>query len=173
MGDGTLCYHGDMTEFDRPRPHWLFAVLDYVMLSRPMILIPVWLFLLLGAWHGWGQPDVQYWCIPLALAAALANFTLLLSGVYLQNQIVDRESDRLNRKLFLIAEGIIPLGRAKWICALLYIVPVGLSYLWGMEHFLVFVCARFAGAGIQYATFALQGATCAGCALQRGGQRRA
>jgi 4-hydroxybenzoate polyprenyltransferase len=110
-----------------------------------MILIPVWLFLLLGGWFGMGGPTEALWCIPLRLAGAFINFTLLLSGVYLQNQIVDRESDKLNRKLFLISEGIIPLGRAKWICALLYIVPVGLSLLWGMEHFLVFVCSALLG----------------------------
>jgi 4-hydroxybenzoate polyprenyltransferase len=134
-----------MSEFVCPRPRWLFAMLDYAMLSRPMILIPVWLFLLLGGWFGMGQPAPLEWETPLRLLGALVNFTLLLSAVYLQNQIVDRESDRLNRKLFLISEGIVPLGRAKWICALLYIVPVGLSYLWGMEHFLVFVASALLG----------------------------
>jgi len=134
-----------MSEFDRPHPRWLFAMLDYVMLSRPMILIPVWLFLLLGGWFGMGQTAPFLWCIPLRLLGALVNFTLLLSGVYLQNQIVDRESDKLNRKLFLISEGIIPLGTSKWICALLYIVPVGLSLLWGLPHFLIFVCSALLG----------------------------
>jgi 4-hydroxybenzoate polyprenyltransferase len=49
---------------------------------------------------------------PPRVLLGLLSMTLILAGGYVLNQIVDRESDRANRKLFLIADGIIPLRAA-------------------------------------------------------------
>ena len=94
-------------------------LLDFVFLLRPMILIPVWTFYLLGAWHGSVSSglDIQL----QSFYAGIISMTALLGAIYIINQIVDRETDRANNKLFLVSHSIIPL-RAAWIEALLLIV---------------------------------------------------
>lgn len=134
-----------MTIRKRPKPQWLFTILDHLMLSRPMILIPVWLFVLLGSWHGSDAVYQPVWIPSLSVIGAFLNFTLLLSAVYIHNQIVDRKSDLLNQKLFLISEGIIPLRRAIWLCVILYLFPVGLSLFWGWFHFSLFALSALLG----------------------------
>ena len=85
--------------------------IDYLFLLRPMILIPVWTFFLLGAYHGAaGGTGVD----PLRLLAGLFSFTALLGAIYIANQIADREADRAANKLFLLSRGIVPV-RAAWI----------------------------------------------------------
>lgn len=73
-------------------------VLDFFFALRPLVLVPAWSFFLLGA----------------AAAAALEPFpvarftalTLVLCGGYLVNQIVDRETDRVNGKGLFLQRGI-------------------------------------------------------------------
>ncbi len=86
--------------------------LDFVFLLRPMILIPVWTFYLLGAHHGSTSSGQQ---IQLQnLLVGFASFTALLGAIYIINQIADRKADLANRKLFLIPQSIITL-RAAWL----------------------------------------------------------
>ncbi len=90
--------------------------MDYVFLLRPMILVPVWTFYLLGAWHGQtvsGTPTNF-----LSLISGMIAFTLMLGAAYIVNQITDREADRANDKLFLLSHGIITVKKA-WIEAAL------------------------------------------------------
>jgi len=85
---------------------------DYIFLLRPMILIPVWTFFLLGARHGANASGAA---IEAAhVAAGLVSFTALLGAIYIMNQISDRAADLAGNKLFLIPRGIITV-RAAWI----------------------------------------------------------
>jgi len=110
--------------FDRPKtnaglglPRW-FAVLDYFFLLRPMILLPVWLFLLLGHYHALDGLGVYSWTAQLLpdldLIVVFIAYTLLVGGIYVNNQINDAETDRRNRKLFLLCDGYISLKKA-WV----------------------------------------------------------
>ena len=85
---------------------------DYLFLLRPTILIPVWTFFLLGAYHGaraaTGEIETR------ALLAGLGSFTALLGALYIVNQIADRAVDLERNKLFLVSHGIIPV-RTAWI----------------------------------------------------------
>ncbi|HEY5133856.1 MAG TPA: UbiA family prenyltransferase [Candidatus Krumholzibacteriaceae bacterium] len=98
---------------------------DYIFLLRPMILIPVWTFYLLGARHGANASGVA---IEAAhLAAGLVSFTALLGAIYIMNQIADRAADLAGNKLFLIPRGIITV-RAAWIeAAALVVVSFALA----------------------------------------------
>jgi 4-hydroxybenzoate polyprenyltransferase len=91
---------------------------DFLFLLRPMILIPVWTFYLLGSRHGSVSSGSAIELLPFL--AGLVSFTALLGAIYIINQITDRETDRANRKLFLVSHSIIPL-RSAWIEALLLI----------------------------------------------------
>jgi len=102
---------------------------DYLFLLRPMILIPVWSFYLLGAHHGAaasGQPIAEP-----PFFAGLVSFTALLGAIYIMNQIADRKADLERDKLFLIPRGIIPLKTA-WLEAGLLVAAsfaLGLAFL--------------------------------------------
>jgi 4-hydroxybenzoate polyprenyltransferase len=85
--------------------------IDYLFLLRPIILIPVWTFFLLGARHGMLAGDGT--TRGGSLLTGLLSFTALLGAVYIANQIADRDTDRAGRKLFLIADGIIA-QKAAW-----------------------------------------------------------
>jgi 4-hydroxybenzoate polyprenyltransferase len=86
--------------------------LDYVFLLRPMILIPVWTFFLLGARHGAAAAGTDL--DAPGLLAGLFSFTALLGAIYIANQIADRDADLAANKLFLISRRIVP-ARAAWI----------------------------------------------------------
>jgi chlorophyll synthase len=73
-------------------------VLDFLFALRPLVLVPAWSFFVLG----WGL---------LGGAAAFPTdrflfLSLVLAGVYLVNQVVDFESDRMNRKGYFLQQGI-------------------------------------------------------------------
>ncbi|MFH1502912.1 MAG: UbiA family prenyltransferase [Candidatus Eisenbacteria bacterium] len=90
--------------------------LDYVFLARPPSLVPLWVFQFAGAWaaaRAHGTPFPPFGAPPAVLLGAL-SMTLLLSGCFVLNQIFDVESDRANRKLFYLADGLISM-RAAWL----------------------------------------------------------
>jgi len=87
-------------------------IADHIFLLRPMILIPVWTFFLLGARHGAKASALEIDTI--RLGAGLFSFTALLGAIYIMNQIADRAADLEGNKLFLIPRGIISV-RGAWI----------------------------------------------------------
>jgi len=108
----------------------VIRVLDYIFLLRPSLMVPSWTFLLLGYYHATGK------LIHLSTAFWWAFFimTLLMGGTYILNQIVDRESDRINRKLFLISEGYIAVRSAYIYMCVLWVAAMGLS-LWRFPRY--------------------------------------
>jgi len=101
--------------------------LDYVFLLRPMILIPVWTFFLLGAHHGAAASGTEI--DAPRLLAGLCSFTALLGAIYIVNQIADRDADLAANKLFLLSKGIVPV-RAAWIeAAALAVAAFGVAFL--------------------------------------------
>ena len=115
---------------------------DYIFLLRPMILIPVWTFYLLGAHHAvspLGRPMAK-----LPFLAGLISFTALLGAVYIMNQVADRRVDLERNKLFLIPRRIISTT-AAWIECIVLIAAafiLGLVFLpLGFSLVLVFSLA--------------------------------
>jgi 4-hydroxybenzoate polyprenyltransferase len=104
---------------ERPSPA------DYIFLLRPMILIPVWTFFLLGAWHGsrtTGTP-LDY----TRLLAGIASFTAIVGAAYIINQITDREADKASGKLFLISHGVIGVRSAWTLAGILAVISIAAS----------------------------------------------
>ncbi len=102
----------------------LLKSLDWIFVTRPIVLIPAWAFLLAGylrAHELAGETSAA--TRPLLVPFGL--LTLVLAGVYIVNQIYDRESDKENGKLFLLAEGHIG-PRAAWIEAIV-LLAIGLA----------------------------------------------
>lgn len=97
---------------------------DCFFLLRFPLLAPVWTIFILGwicanvtlqpggAFLG-PSTDInrfQLWLV-------LTGFSLIVASIYVVNQIVDVESDRINKKLFLLPNGIISI-RSAWLLAI-------------------------------------------------------
>jgi 4-hydroxybenzoate polyprenyltransferase len=93
------------------------VLFDYVFLLRPTLFYPVWTFFLAGFWSGSrsSRPSPSF---PFLLGC-LSALTALLGGIYIFNQIADRKTDKANGKLFLLANGIVPVRSAVLEAALL------------------------------------------------------
>lgn len=102
-------------------------ILDCFFLLRIPLLVPVWTILLLG----WicGSETIRIGgflngisALPLDIWLVIAGFSLIVASIYVVNQIVDIENDRINHKLFLLPHGFVSL-RTAWalagICAVI------------------------------------------------------
>lgn len=87
----------------------MLRVLDRVFLMRPVLLGPVWTMVLVGHSRaregGFGDGSER-------LGIVLVLFSLLMGGIYILNQVNDVEVDRLNNKLFLLADGWLSIKSA-------------------------------------------------------------
>ncbi len=123
--------------------------LDLFFLIRPPMLIPVWTFFLAGYWRAMGVSVRE---IPGFIKGSIfleGNFwisfvaySLLLGSIYIVNQIVDRESDKKNKKLFLIPFEIISVKLAVFISIILVIISFGMTYRFGILY-VVFLLISF------------------------------
>jgi 4-hydroxybenzoate polyprenyltransferase len=90
---------------------WIKA-LDYVFLCRPTLMYPIWIFFLAGLWSGKQQAVKVENSAPMDTLLTGIGLTLVMAAVYILNQIKDTETDRINRKLFLICDGHVPVHSA-------------------------------------------------------------
>lgn len=109
---------------------------DYVMLLRPTLMMPVWMFLFYGHY---AASFKGFWGFALPNSSAfwvsLLSLTLVSGTTYIVNQIFDIETDRINRKLFLLPDGIISV-RAAWIyTAVLSVAGLGIATCLGKTPF--------------------------------------
>lgn len=103
---------------------YITKVLDCFFLLRFPLLAPVWTIFILGWICGTENlmPGGGF-TVPVVGAAythlwvVLIGFSLVVASIYVINQIVDIESDRINRKLFLLPHGFVSI-RTAWILAL-------------------------------------------------------
>ncbi len=97
-------------------------LLDFCFALRPLVLIPAWSFFVLG-WRLYAPSEP----FPAGRFAALS---LVLAGAYLANQIVDRETDRLNGKGFFLQRGLFTPRTYTIAAAVLTVVGLGVA-VWG------------------------------------------
>jgi chlorophyll synthase len=99
-------------------------LLDFFFALRPLVLVPAWSFFVLG-WHA------SQGAVPAPFPALrFALLTLVLCGAYLVNQIVDRDSDRLNDKGFFLQRGIFAPRDYAWAAALAITAGCALAWVW-------------------------------------------
>jgi chlorophyll synthase len=122
-------------------------LLDRIFLVRPSLLVPVWTFLLLGNYHS--SPRIPQFAVPTRFLLAVLAYSMLPAGIYILNQLTDRESDRLNKKLFLIAGGHISTRSASIQMILLLAGGVIISILFFSREFGFFITLSL-GLGILY-----------------------
>ena len=97
-------------------------ILDHIFLMRPLLLFPIWSPFLFGYYRSggtWGNHLI----LPMIMLTALGG------GGYVLNQIFDLESDKINRKLFILPKGYISL-KAAWIqTILLDITAISIGFI--------------------------------------------
>jgi len=92
----------------------LLRIFDYIFLVRPILMYPVWIYLLAGIWGGERSAtediNFSYQSVILIFVAC----TLVMGSAYIVNQIQDLDTDRINKKFFLITKDVISV-KAAWI----------------------------------------------------------
>ena len=106
------------------------SIFDYFFVLRPTLFFPVWTFALAGVW---AQDRFNESVVPILYSVVHSDFTyvlylacltLLMGGTFLLNQLEDIETDRLNHKLFLIADGEISERNAIIETVLIVLLPI-------------------------------------------------
>lgn len=85
---------------------FILRLCDYIFVTRPLILTPAWSFFLLGAREGLragGAGRAEPLLPPLD---PILSMTFILASAYLINQIFDRATDRVNKKVFFLSQGL-------------------------------------------------------------------
>jgi len=134
-------------------PKWY----DYFFLLRPVLWIPVWTFLFLGYFWGSSLETFNFTVIlPWRFWAILCLYSLMMSSVYIINQIVDRESDLINNKLFLIPYNIISIRAAMDYAIILALIPLISVYFFGIKFVMLFVLSYLLGVAYSIRPFELK-----------------
>lgn len=112
----------------------MLRLLDFVFVLRPTLMFPVWTVFLAGhaAQRRFGSWPVRIawraaWEVDYLLVGAL--LTACLGATFVLNQVTDVESDRLNNKLFLLAQGELSIRQAMVEVALLAGLSTGIGFL--------------------------------------------
>lgn len=125
-------------------------LLDSLFLLRPTLFFPVWTYFLAGRAGGGHTPRPSLQPLhPLGTVWIIAALSMLMGSVYILNQIEDIETDRRNRKLFLLANGIVPVRLAFIEAAVLAAASTGLAF-WADPLFGLGFVTLFLLAGILY-----------------------
>ena len=118
----------------------MLKYLDYLFLIRPVLMPPVWTILLLGH-HRSSQLSGNNHLPGLALVLV----TFLVGAVYILNQIFDIESDRLNQKLFFLAQGHVSIKAALSETILLNILSIIPAFMISWQLGLLFTAGMLFG----------------------------
>ena len=123
-----------------------FRHLDYLIVLRPTLLLPVWTLVLIGHYRALSESSspvewdtVQFPLLPkltilirpnIELLGILCLYSMLMGAIYIINQICDKESDTANNKLFLVAQGLVKVRVLVLEVAILLISAVVWAALW-------------------------------------------
>ncbi len=142
-------------------PSKLIKLVDFIFLSRPTLILPGWGFFILGYLHSKGlmnnmgpamllPKDIKFWM-------ALVSATLISAYIYVLNQIFDRESDRYNKKLFLIAEGHISVFEASVFAGILLMVSFITGLFVGFKYMVLLIPGFIIGSMYSVPPFRFKG----------------
>lgn len=101
---------------------------DWLFLLRPTLFYPIWTYYLAGHWGGqtFGRGENGFHH-SMGIWGSVGALSLTVGSIYIFNQIQDRETDRVNHKLFLLSDGHFPV-RWAYIEAAVFAV---LGLCWG------------------------------------------
>ncbi|MFQ6617933.1 MAG: UbiA prenyltransferase family protein [Fidelibacterota bacterium] len=107
--------------------------LDYFFVLRPILFFPGWTTLLAGYLVYHNQPHIRN------LILVIISFAAIMGGAFVLNQIEDVESDKKNKKLFIIAQGYIKQRNALIEAIVLFLLAFGISFYINISMGIAFV----------------------------------
>jgi len=120
------------------RAQWL-SVFDYFFILRPMLFYPGWSTLLAGylihtksRWFYLTDLSSDVWTL-------ISTFAILMGGAFILNQLRDAESDRVNKKLFMISDGIVPKHIAVIESIILVLTALIIGFIFNLIVGIVFL----------------------------------
>lgn len=122
--------------------------MDYLFLLRPTLFFPLWTVLLAGRYNAAkleGYAPESHPSLPLLFIL----FAALMGASYTINQLVDYEGDKVNRKLFLVADKYVKRDYAVWLSAVLIILGLAGLFLYDLSLGLLGLTAILIG-GVFY-----------------------
>jgi 4-hydroxybenzoate polyprenyltransferase len=135
-------------------------LLDYLFLHRPMLIIPVWTIALLGnraalwrsrssnPFHLDGYPFSEWLPGDSHLLLMMLCGALVAGGAFVLNQIYDIETDRKNKKLFLLPEGHVSLAEAWFLYFFSTVIGIAAGFLLNWQLGILLACGALLG--LQY-----------------------
>lgn len=113
--------------------------LDYVFLLRPTLFLGSWTIFLAGVYSvqrfNGNSLFFNLEGLTTKIWLNLFAFTLVVGGTFILNQISDKEVDKENEKLFLLADGFISLHGAIIETIIVLAVGLGIGYgLFGLQN---------------------------------------
>ena len=129
-----------------------FNPFDYFFILRPLILIPIWNFLLIGSYLANREGRFTF-----DIVLGMMIYTCVMGGVYILNQIMDIETDRLNKKLFLLSGGYVSTKAAYIEMVILWSIAILLSIKYGGIFFIFIVISIVMGIMYSLPPFKLKG----------------
>ena len=122
--------------------------LDYFYIARPMLFFPGWNTLLAGYLVAKGEINLWQnivsgsfqWHIWIAeVALMMLTFAAAMGGSFIMNQLQEVESDKQNKKLFLIGEKYMSWQKAFIESILLILTAVGISLIFNIQEVLLII----------------------------------
>ena len=115
-------------------------LLDYIFVMRPILLPPVWTILLLGYHRSVSLNGKES-----SIFLIFILLTFLSGAIYVLNQICDIETDRINRKLFFLADDIISKRNAVLQTIALNLISIIPAYLISLRLGILFTLGFILG----------------------------
>jgi len=133
------------------------AWLDYLFIFRPTLFFAVWIITLAG-YSGYFifEKEPAWWSFDFnwKLVLYFTIITLSTGATFILNQLQDIESDKVNKKLFLISEEYIKSGRALRIAIVTIIATLLLALILNWQFFVILgICIFFWGYVYNYKPF--------------------
>ena len=118
----------------------ILKFLDYIFVLRPTLFFPTWTMYILGVIiaknDGINSISNILFLPDLKLIYYLLLFTMLMGALFIMNQLVDVKTDKINEKLFLIADDYISYRFAKWEMIILILI----FFVGSFNNTLFFIC---------------------------------
>lgn len=113
-------------------------IFDYIILLRPTLFLPFWITYLIGTYYSMSKFNLRSF-------AGLTLFTFMMGAVYIMNQLVDVETDKYNRKLFLLSDDYIEKKQAVYYMLFLFFISLPFSFFIGKDFGFFFILSFMVG----------------------------
>ena len=118
--------------------------LDYFFVLRPMLFFPGWSTLLAGYLIPYKSKVYLPFTIInqldyLNIMVLITSFALVMGSTFVLNQLADKESDKINSKLFFISNSYISNKNAIIEVILLTVVSLIIGYIINFQIFILFI----------------------------------